>query len=133
LSAEETPEETVANFLAMWDGPDGFVDAIRRYFTDRTRYENVGMSFTTGVDEALAFAEGFEAATGKGIRIRVTTLASAVNGNTVMNERIDEVIARDGNVITTIRLMGVFHVSGGKIAEWRDYFDTAGLTASLGG
>ncbi len=122
--------ETVDTFLAMWDRPGGFADAVRTYFTPTTRYENVGMSDTTGIEQALAFIGAFENSCGGPVSIRVTTLASAVNGGTVMNERIDEVIDQTGRVITTIRLMGIFETSGGKIAAWRDYFDTAGLAAS---
>lgn len=127
MTAEAEPLEVVSRFLAMWDHPGGFAEAVRAYFTETTRYENVGMSNTTGVEETLAFIDGFEAQVGEGVCIRVTTLSFAINGDTVMNERIDEVIAADGTVMTSIRLMGVFVVAGGKISEWRDYFDTAVL------
>ncbi|MGG2818538.1 hypothetical protein [Pseudomonas aeruginosa] len=30
----------------------------------------------------------------------------------------------DGTVFATIRLMGIFVVRDGRIAEWRDYFHT---------
>jgi len=123
------PTQIVEDFLAMWDRPGGFAEAVTRYFTDETRYENIGMSDTTGIEEALAFIAAFEADVGAGVVVRVTTLATAANGDTVMNERIDEVVAPDGTVIHAIRLMGIFTVSDGKITAWRDYFDTAALTA----
>lgn len=122
--------ETVDTFLAMWDRPGGFAESVRTYFTPATRYENVGMSDTTGIDEAIAFIDAFEASCGGPVNIRVTTLSSAVSGSTVMNERIDDVINHEGQVISTLRLMGIFEMDDGKIAAWRDYFDTAGLAAS---
>lgn len=122
--------ETVEAFMAMWARPGGFVEAIRRYFTPATRYQNIGMSDTTGIEQAVAFIEAFETACGCPVTIRVTTLASAANGGTVLNERIDEVIDDKGAVISTIRLMGIFEVEDGKITQWRDYFDTAGLAAA---
>ncbi len=125
-----SPNETVETFLSMWDRPGGFADSVRAYFTADTHYENIGMSDTTGIDEALAFIDAFEASCGCPVSIRVTTLASATNGNTVLNERIDEVLNDKGEILSTIRLMGIFDVADGKIAAWRDYFDTAGLAAS---
>jgi len=125
-----SPNETVEAFLAIWNRPGGFADAVRRYFTSDTHYENVGMSDTRGIDEALSFIQAFESSCGCHVSIRVTTLASASNGNTVLNERIDEVLNDKGEVISTIRLMGIFDVADGKITAWRDYFDTAGLAAS---
>ncbi len=58
-----TPTETVMDFLKLLEKPGGFPDAIRAYFTPTTRYLNVGMSDTTGVDDTLVFIEQFMAGT----------------------------------------------------------------------
>lgn len=127
-----SPAETVDTFLSMWSRPGGFAEAVQLYFTPDTRYINVGMSDTRGIDETLAFIEGFEQVSGPGSHIRVETLTSASEGNRVLNERIDEVVAADGRVVASIGVMGIFVVEDGKITEWRDYFDTAGLAAQRG-
>ncbi|MBV1918314.1 MAG: hypothetical protein KUG65_09685 [Sphingomonadaceae bacterium] len=54
-----TPTETVKTFLAMWEAPGGIEKAIRSYFNDDTTWENVGMSTTTGPEEAIAVMDGF--------------------------------------------------------------------------
>ena len=123
-------EQIVDTFLAMWARPGGFADAIRRYFTDATVYENIGMSKTTGIAEGVALAEQFTGET-PGAVIKVETLRSAANGSVVMNERIDSIVDGDGNVQMALAVMGVFEVEGGKITGWRDYFDTAGFFAKM--
>jgi limonene-1,2-epoxide hydrolase len=121
-----TPEQLVNEFLAMWAKPGGFARAIEAMFTDTTVYENVGMTKSTGIAEAAAFATAFTESDGNAT-IKVDVLASAACGNTVMNERIDHVIQGDGTVKMSIAVMGIFEVEGGKITGWRDYFDTAGM------
>ncbi len=121
-----TPTETVMAFLAMLEQPGGFSEGVRAFFTPTTRYLNVGMSDTTGVDETLAFIQGFEASTGAGV-LRVDMLAMAEVANKVLTERIDHLCTTDGTVVMSLAVMGTFEVADGKLTGWRDYFDTAGL------
>ena len=125
-----TPEQLVNRFLAQWAEPEGFAQSFRDCFTDATVYENVGMSKTTGIAEAVAFADEFTQANSGGT-IRVDSLVSAANGNTVLNERIDHIVLGDGTVQMSFRVVGVFEIEGGKITGWRDYFDTAGFFAKM--
>ena len=119
-----SPVDTVEAFLARLGEPGGFVTAVREWFTPATVYENIGMSKTTGVEEAAAFAEQFVTGSGA-VAIRVENRAVAMVGNTVLTERIDHVVDAAGNTTMSIPLMGIFVVDHGKIVEWRDYFDTA--------
>lgn len=123
-----TPADIVKSFLGMWESPGGIEKAIRSYFTPKTVYENVGMGVTTGPDEAMAVMEGFTAALGMRT-MWAENLAVAHSGNTVLTERIDHVRDEAGKTLMSIRVMGAFEVSDGKISAWRDYFDTAGLAA----
>lgn len=125
-----TPIKTVEAFLAMLEQPGGFTAGVQAFFTPQTRYLNVGMSDTTGIEQALAFVKGFEASMGA-TSMRADMLAIAATGNTVMTERIDHLIGTDGKTVVSITLMGIFEVEDGKITAWRDYFDTAGLAASM--
>lgn len=121
-----TPTETVLDFCAMWGEPGGPDEAVRRWFTADTIWENHGMAITTGPDEAIALNAAF------GEKFGMTTiwfeqLAVAATGNKVLTERIDHLRDGDGKTIGAFAVMGVFEVQDGKIVCWRDYFDSKGM------
>lgn len=121
-----SPAEIVSAFLRTWEKPGGFAECMPVYFTDATVYENIGMSKAVGIDECMAFANQFMEMSSNGT-IRVDVLSAAVNGDVVMNERIDHIVGGDGTVLMSLPVMGIFVIKDGKILEWRDYFDTAGM------
>ncbi len=123
-----TPADIVKTFLAMWETPGGIEKSLRDYFTPETRYENVGLSVTTGVDQAMAVFAGFSASLGMAT-MWVENLHVAAAGDTVLTERIDHVRDSSGKTLMSIRVMGAFDVKEGKIMAWRDYFDTAGFAS----
>lgn len=98
--------------------------SMERRFTDQTVWENVGLSRTVGFAEAKAFMDGF--AQMKPIESgEVIVHHAAEVGNIVLTERTDNFYDKDGFLIVSITLMGVFEMDGPKIIAWRDYFDTA--------
>ncbi|MCW1402502.1 limonene-1,2-epoxide hydrolase family protein [Novosphingobium sp.] len=98
--------------------------SMERRFTDQTVWENVGLSRTVGFAEAKAFMDGF--AQMKPIESgEVIVHHAAEVGNIVLTERTDNFYDKDGILIVSITLMGVFEMDGPKIIAWRDYFDTA--------
>lgn len=121
-----TPTEIVTAFLATWERPGGFAEGVHEYFTPDTVWENVGMSKTTGPEEAAALY-GSMGGDGPPMVMRVDNLAVAVDGNKVLTERLDHILGPDGQPAMTIAVMGTFEVENGKITAWRDYFDTAGF------
>lgn len=122
-----TPIETVQSFLAECEsGDNAMANAFRRYFTPSTVWENVGLATTTGIDEAVGFIRQFEAATGA-VAMRVDMLAIAAQGDSVLTERIDHLLKADGSTAISLRVMGILDIADGKIVNWRDYFDTAGM------
>ena len=120
-----SPTDTVMAFLAMCEKPGGFADAVRAFFTSETRYINVGMTDSTGIEAGIAVVDSFEAAMGA-TSLRVDMLALAEAGNKVLTERIDHLIGADGQPAMSLAVMGIFEVENGRITAWRDYFDTAG-------
>ena len=118
-----TPTETVMEFLSMLEKPGGFPAAIRAFFTPESNYKNVGLSDTTGIEASVAFVEAFEKQTGISYMV-VDQLTIAEAGDKVLTERIDRLYAADGREIMAPWVMGIFEVKDGKIAAWRDYFDT---------
>jgi len=118
-----TPVEIVSEFVDLWERDDGFTDAVNSYFRDDTVWENHGLLTTTGKAEALGFYHEFSKATGM-TGMKIDMLAIAGSGNKVLTERIDRIIDANGAEVMTVPVMGIFEIEGGKIAAWRDYFDT---------
>ena len=111
------PDNVVTQFCAAWGTGD--IDVILDFFTPDALYHNIPMAPVTGVDEIRALIAGFTAGVDK-IEFRVTH--QAVNGNVVMNERVDAFITADRTI--ELPVMGVFEVTDdGRISAWRDYFD----------
>lgn len=130
------PAEVVTTFLALWEKPGGLDQSVRDYFLPTTVWENVGLATTTGQDEAIALNAQLCAAVGMAT-IRVDNLAVAVTGNKVLTERIDHMVNAAGETTYSAPVMGIFEITfeqgAGKIAAWRDYFDSAGAAALMQG
>jgi len=122
-----TSTEVVQNFLDLCTtGKSGIQEALHRYFTPTSVWENVGLARTTGVEEALGFLA--DAETSAGItHFDVDMLCIVADGDRVLTERVDRLLTAAGEPVVTVRVMGIFEVADGKIAAWRDYFDPAPL------
>jgi len=118
-----TPIEIVSKFVDLWEQDDGFTEAVERYFRDETVWEDHGLLTTTGKAEALGFYHEFSKATGM-TGMKIDMLAIGESGNKVLTERIDRIINAEATEVMTVACMGVFEIEDGKIAVWRDYFDT---------
>lgn len=127
----QTPSQIVSDFIALWEEPDGFPQAVDTYFTPDTVWENHGLITTRGPEEAIGFYDQFGAATGmKGMRIDVTAIAET--GHKVLTERVDYILGAGGETVMTVPVMGIFEVEGGRITAWRDYFDTVANSPPAG-
>ena len=115
------PGALVDSLADAWSAGD--LDAIMAHFTDDCVYENVGMAALSGTDEIRAGIEGFLAMGS----FHFETLRQVVDGDLVMNERVDTISPQGADPIA-LRLMGVFEVRDGRIAAWRDYFDASPFT-----
>lgn len=116
------PGDVVTAFCDAWNRGD--VDAIVGAFTDDAVYHNIPMDPAVGREAIEGFIRGFFDGAGS---IGFETLHQAVNGNIVLNERVDTIVM--GDRTTALPVMGVFEVTGdGKISAWRDYFDMAMFT-----
>ena len=121
------PTEIVQDFIALWEKPDGFPEAVGTYFRDDTVYENHGLKTTVGKDEALGFYREFSAATGMAA-MKIDTHAIAETDGKVLTHRTDYLLGTDGKPVMEVPVMGIFEIEAGKIAAWRDYFDTKAHT-----
>jgi limonene-1,2-epoxide hydrolase len=111
---------------------DGFAKhdagALRQYFTDDVVYHNIPMDPAVGVEETIAFIEGFFAMCDGMV---IETLHLAVRDNVVLTERVDTFTV--GELVADLPVMGTFEIRDGKISAWRDYFDLTQITNMLSG
>lgn len=110
-------------FKEFGGGNDAARAAFRKWFTEKTRWENVGLLVTEGPEEAIRFHNDYEKATGLDV-MQGTIHSIAADGNTVMMERTDTFLRADGSVLSTFPVMCAMQFDGNKIIAWRDYFDT---------
>ena len=103
------------------------MDAIIDCFTDDAVYHNIPMAAVQGkgaIRETLATIMGDSEA------VQWDMLNIADEGGVVLTERVDKF--RINGVWAEIPVMGVFEVSNGKVAAWRDYFDMGQVQAQFG-
>ncbi|MDX2381329.1 MAG: limonene-1,2-epoxide hydrolase family protein [Acidimicrobiia bacterium] len=112
----------ITAFCDAWTRGDA--DAIVAAFTDDAVYHNIPMQAIAGREQIDGFIRPF-LATGS---ITFDTLRQVVDGDIVMNERVDTVVQGDRTI--ELPVMGVFELRDGKISAWRDYFD---LQTFIGG
>jgi limonene-1,2-epoxide hydrolase len=116
MSTNEAPIDVVRRFCAAWS--DGDIDALVGYFTDDAVYHNIPVAPVTGRDAIRATIDGFTQGVDR-VDFRVDNIAAA--GDVVLTERVDVFVLGDRSI--SLPVMGAFRVIGGRIAEWRDYFD----------
>lgn len=115
-----SPDEVVTRFCALWSKPD--LDEIASCFTEDAVYRNIPPTPSVEGREAIREFIAEFLATLDGIDFIVHRQIS--DHGVVMHERTDVLRRKDG-VEISVPIMGVFEIADGKIATWRDYFDTA--------
>lgn len=122
------PKKTVLEFIATWRNEKALHAGLRQYLLPDTVWENVGFSRTVGPEQAIdLMIKVVEQGNSAMANLEVEVVNIIAEGDIVMTERKDHMVDDQGNRQATIHVVGVFHVKDGKIAAWRDYFDTAAL------
>lgn len=103
------------------------MDAIIDCFTDDAVYHNIPMAKVRG---KAAIRETLATIMGDSEAVQWDVLNIADEGGVVLTERVDKF--RINGVWAEIPVMGVFEVSDGKVAAWRDYFDMGQVQAQFG-
>lgn len=109
-------EQLVRDFCAAWGRRE--VDEILSFFAPDAVYHNMPIDPAVGTEAIRGILEMFVPPSSH-IEFEILHLAAA--GDTVLTERVDRF--RMGDRTIELPVMGVFEVSDGKIAAWRDYFD----------
>ena len=118
--------ETIKAFIEAWTRLDA--DEIVSFFTDDGVYHNMPIEPVQGKDALKVFIQRFIA---DWTSTEWDLLNIAASGNIVMAERLDRTMV--GETKVDLPCCGVFEMSNGKIAVWRDYFDMATYTRALTG
>lgn len=122
------PEQTVREFLGSF-GTSVEQDeaAYLRYLAEDVHI----FTGTTIVEGSRAMVEAARRAwTMLGLRSWTCTIVNLLaDGDTVMTERQDYQLDGNMKLAFVVPIMGLFKVSGGRIVEWRDYWDVRQLMA----
>ena len=94
------------------------LDAVIETFTEDAVYHNIPMEAAQG---KAAIRSVLTQIMGDSEEVQWDVLNIADEGRVVLTERLDKF--KVNGVWAEIPVMGVFEVSDGKIAAWRDYFD----------
>jgi len=126
VAGVKTNSEIIRDFMDQWaDGLDATYQSIRDNFTHETVYENVGYPATVGIEDAVAFARNVFRILGvEREEVDMDTLVIVEDGDRVLSERIDRLFLPDGSELMAVSIMAMFEMRDGKIAAWREYFDT---------
>lgn len=126
MAGTSDAERVVRDMCAAFEKHDA--EALRPFFTEDVVYHNIPMDPAVGIDEAIAFLQGFFSMCDS---LVIETLHLAVQGNIVLTERVDTITV--GERVGPLPVMGTFEIRDGLICAWRDYFDMAQITAMLSG
>jgi limonene-1,2-epoxide hydrolase len=111
-----TPDEVVRGDLVAWSNLNA--DEITSFFADDAVWEDGPTGAVHGCDQIRKKIEGY-------VRLAAwchhDILKLAVVGNTVLTEREDHWVFKDGNRYDA-RITGALDISNGKIIAWRDYY-----------
>ncbi len=111
-------DRIIRDFADAWDRGDKA--AILAAFTDDAVYHNIPMPPCNGKAEIEVFLDSFLGVAAPSVHFDIKH--QLIDGNIVMNERIDTLRLESGDV--PLPVCGIFHLTDdGKITEWRDYFD----------
>jgi len=120
-------QNVVRDFIAAFNAND--LERIMAFFADDAVYHNIPVQPVRGTQAIRAVLQGFMGMASE-VDWVVHRLAEAADG-VVLSERTDRFLVR-GRWIE-LPVMGAFAVRGGRIAEWRDYFDMKQFQDQLAG
>jgi limonene-1,2-epoxide hydrolase len=123
-SASEVVQEFVERFVAAW--PQGDAASVGALFADDADYNNGPLAPVHGRVAIEAVLAEFMAMGGE---VSVDMLNLLADDRKDMTERIDHFVI-DGKTFS-LPVMGIFEISGGKIAAWRDYFDLSQFSSPI--
>jgi limonene-1,2-epoxide hydrolase len=125
----ETPLSIVRSFFEDVN-TNGSEAAYRRWLDAGCLWKNSGRPDCHGVEEMLQLERESGAAIGYE-RWTAAFRGIAADGNLVLTDRVDALLTAAGEVMLEIEVMGALSVEGGRIVEWREYYDADRIRAAI--
>jgi limonene-1,2-epoxide hydrolase len=132
VTMAQDPGQLVRDFLAgMGTSQAGDIAQYRAYLSDDVVWDS-GTQVYYGLEASIGCL--YEAQERIGMECWSADIVhQAVNGDVVLNERVDHVLRTDGSVIADLPVMAIFEIRDDKIVAWRDHFNPDLLRAALTG
>jgi 2,4-dichlorophenol 6-monooxygenase len=124
-AATREPARVVRDFLTgMGPTPADVRAVVEEFLTDDCVWENPGSPVCRGKAQILDLMPADFA------RLEVTFRHVVTTGDTVLVERVENMLRADGSAIArNLDVMASFEVRDGRIRAWRDYFDITALVS----
>ncbi len=121
-------ERLVRDFLSrMGPTPDDVRSAVEDFLTEDCVWENPGSRLCRGKAQIMELMPSDLA------QLEVGFLHMATTGETVLAERVENMLRTDGSPIAkNLKVMAAFEIRDGRISSWRDYFDITNLISEAG-
>lgn len=121
-------ERLVRDFLArMGPTPHDVEAAVEDFLTDDCVWQNPGTPLCRGKRRIMELMPPDFA------QLDVRFLHMATSGDTVLAERVEDMLRVDGSPIAkNLKVMAAFEIRDGRIRAWRDYFDITNLISGAG-
>lgn len=118
-------KSVVLEFIETWHSLDA--DKIGAFFADDGVYYNMPADPVKGKEAVIGFIKGF---TADWTATTWDVITIVEEGDTVIAERVDHIDIGDKHC--DLPCVGVFEMEGGKIKEWRDFFDLGTYMKAFG-
>ncbi len=123
MASASDNEQLVRDMLSAWERRDSRF--ILEHLTEDAVYHAVPLRPVIGKAALTPWVTSFEDVPPGRLEVR----NQVAGGDVVMNERTDHITIEGTEV--SLAICAVFEIEEGRIRAWREYFDLAGLRASL--
>ena len=120
------PDAVARAFLVGFSSAESLEETFNRTVTDDFVFESSGFPTMKGRDGVLQFFDAVQAAT-EFKRVEVEVAHFAVDGDTVLAERIDRMYGPEDEVMLTFEIMCRLDVRDTRVSACRLYFDPMAL------
>lgn len=120
-------EAIATEFFARWGRSfEEMCASFEDSFAPQCRWDQRPLALTVGTDAAVSFLRRSRRLLGLDI-IEVEVRKIATIGESVLCERVDHLLRRNGGLIASAAVVGVLDFDGGRIVNWREYYDVVDL------
>jgi limonene-1,2-epoxide hydrolase len=129
LTDAQTNERFVRAFFATWNVSfDAMIEGFKTHLAPDCLLKQTGTPDLHGLDEIIPFLNHVRK---EGLMEKIAVEVSNIvaTDTSVAAERLDIMYAPGGDIVARFPCVSVMDIANGKIAGWRDYFDSADMPA----